>query len=191
MGTGSTCPRSCTVERERAEGSRSFRANELRKLPYHQGHNRFRNLRSRPHTLREPQTTWCRNREQHAGKFAPMAARSRRRLAPPPTPRRGEPQTTWCRNREQHAGKFAPMAARSAAGQSRGQDAQLQIYRRTSHAARLLHRNAKMNGDTSITAAVAHLLTPAERQHWKLAWLSTVDHKRIGILYMLAGLGFF
>src|SRR4029453_4513005 len=121
MGTGSTCPRSCTVERERAEGSRSFRANELRKLPYHQRHNRFRNLWSRPHTFRESQTTWCRNREQHAG-------------------------------------KFAPMAARSAAGQGRGQDAQLQIYRRTSYAARCLHRDAKMNGDTSITATVAHLL---------------------------------
>jgi heme/copper-type cytochrome/quinol oxidase subunit 1 len=48
-----------------------------------------------------------------------------------------------------------------------------------------------MNGNTSITATVAHLLTPAERQHWKLAWLSTVDHKRIGILYMLTGLVFF
>src|ERR1700751_4878470 len=48
-----------------------------------------------------------------------------------------------------------------------------------------------MNGDTSITATVAHLLTPAERQHWKLAWLSTVDPKRIGILYMLTGLVFF
>ena len=48
-----------------------------------------------------------------------------------------------------------------------------------------------MNGNTSITATVAHLLTPAERQHWKLAWLSTVDHKRIGVLYMLTGLVFF
>src|SRR4029453_18599258 len=98
MGTGSTCPRSCTVERERAEGSRSFRANELRKLPYHQGHNRFGNLRSRPHTLREPQTTWCGNRREHAG-------------------------------------KFASLAARSTAGEGRGEDAELQIYRRTSHAA--------------------------------------------------------
>jgi cytochrome c oxidase subunit I len=48
-----------------------------------------------------------------------------------------------------------------------------------------------MNGNTSISATVAHLLTPEERQHWKLAWLSTVDHKRIGILYMLTGLVFF
>src|SRR5215471_21313625 len=48
-----------------------------------------------------------------------------------------------------------------------------------------------MNGNTSITATVAHLLTPAERQHWKLAWLSTVDHKRIGVLYMVTGLVFF
>src|SRR5262249_10041863 len=133
---------------------RSFRANELRKLPYHQGHNRFRNFRSRPHTLREPETTWCRNREQHAG-------------------------------------KFAPLAARSATGQSRGQDAQLQIYRRTTHAAGRLHRNAQMNGKTSIIGKVAHVLKPAARQPGKLAWLSTVDHKRIGILYMLTGLVFF
>ena len=48
-----------------------------------------------------------------------------------------------------------------------------------------------MNGDTTVTAAIAHLLTPEERQHWKLAWLSTVDHKRIGVLYMVTGLVFF
>ena len=42
-----------------------------------------------------------------------------------------------------------------------------------------------MNGDTTVTTAIAHLLTPEERQHWKLAWLSTVDHKRIGVLYMV------
>src|SRR6266700_1198815 len=48
-----------------------------------------------------------------------------------------------------------------------------------------------MNGDPTVTATVAHLLTPEERQHWKLAWLSTVDHKRIGVLYMVTGLVFF
>src|SRR2546421_13116682 len=48
-----------------------------------------------------------------------------------------------------------------------------------------------MNGDTTITGTVAHLLTPEEQQHWKLAWLSTVDHKRIGVLYMVTGLVFF
>jgi cytochrome c oxidase subunit I len=47
-----------------------------------------------------------------------------------------------------------------------------------------------MNGET-IPAAVARLMTPAERQHWELSWLSTVDHKRIGILYMVTGLVFF
>ena len=47
-----------------------------------------------------------------------------------------------------------------------------------------------MNSET-IPATVARLLTPAERQHWELAWLSTVDHKRIGILYMVTGLVFF
>ena len=35
------------------------------------------------------------------------------------------------------------------------------------------------------------MLSGEERAHWELAWLSTVDHKRIGILYMLTGLVFF
>src|SRR3984893_13365432 len=47
-----------------------------------------------------------------------------------------------------------------------------------------------MNGTTA-TATLATLLDPAERGHHRLAWLSTVDHKRIGILYLLAGLFFF
>jgi cytochrome c oxidase subunit 1 len=37
----------------------------------------------------------------------------------------------------------------------------------------------------------AGLLTAEQREHWKMAWLSTVDHKRIGILYMVTGLFFF
>jgi cytochrome c oxidase subunit I len=37
----------------------------------------------------------------------------------------------------------------------------------------------------------AGLLTPAQREHWKMAWLSTVDHKRIGILYLVTALAFF
>ena len=35
------------------------------------------------------------------------------------------------------------------------------------------------------------LLTPEERAHWRIAWLSTVDHKRIGILYLVTALVFF
>jgi cytochrome c oxidase subunit 1/cytochrome c oxidase subunit I+III len=35
------------------------------------------------------------------------------------------------------------------------------------------------------------ILTPEERAHWRLAWLSTVDHKRIGILYLVFSLFFF
>lgn len=34
-------------------------------------------------------------------------------------------------------------------------------------------------------------LTVSEKEHWRIAWLSTVDHKRIGILYMLTGMFFF
>ncbi|HTS17622.1 MAG TPA: cytochrome c oxidase subunit I [Verrucomicrobiae bacterium] len=37
----------------------------------------------------------------------------------------------------------------------------------------------------------AGLLTAEQREHWKMAWLSTVDHKRIGILYMVTALVFF
>src|SRR5512140_908385 len=39
--------------------------------------------------------------------------------------------------------------------------------------------------------ARAGLLTAQQREHWKMAWLSTVDHKRIGILYMITALAFF
>jgi cytochrome c oxidase subunit I len=45
--------------------------------------------------------------------------------------------------------------------------------------------------DVTTTLARAGLLTAAQREHWKMAWLSTVDHKRIGILYMVTGLVFF
>jgi cytochrome c oxidase subunit I+III len=48
-----------------------------------------------------------------------------------------------------------------------------------------------MNGTTTATATLASVLDPAERWHHRLAWLSTVDHKRIAILYLLAGLFFF
>jgi cytochrome c oxidase subunit I len=41
------------------------------------------------------------------------------------------------------------------------------------------------------TAKLAIILDPDQREHWQMAWLSTVDHKRIGILYMMTGLVFF
>ena len=47
-----------------------------------------------------------------------------------------------------------------------------------------------MNG-TAAAATLAMVLDPAERGHHRLAWLSTVDHKRIAILYLFAGLFFF
>ena len=47
-----------------------------------------------------------------------------------------------------------------------------------------------MNGTTA-AAPLAMVLDPAERGHHRLAWLSTVDHKRIAVLYLLAGLFFF
>jgi cytochrome c oxidase subunit I len=47
-----------------------------------------------------------------------------------------------------------------------------------------------MNGTTTALASTG-LLTAEQREHWRIAWLSTVDHKRIGILYMLTALVFF
>ena len=48
-----------------------------------------------------------------------------------------------------------------------------------------------MNGTTTIAEFRDAILDPAKRAHYRLAWLSTVDHKRIGVLYMLTGLFFF
>ena len=49
-----------------------------------------------------------------------------------------------------------------------------------------------MNGTTTTTAMFrAAILDPAKRAHYRLAWLSTVDHKRIAVLYLLTGLFFF
>jgi len=45
--------------------------------------------------------------------------------------------------------------------------------------------------DLTTALARAGLLTVEQRQHWRMAWLSTVDHKRIGILYMVTALAFF
>jgi cytochrome c oxidase subunit I len=47
-----------------------------------------------------------------------------------------------------------------------------------------------MNEITSVLKRVG-LLTMEQREHWRMAWISTVDHKRIGILYMLTALVFF
>jgi cytochrome c oxidase subunit I len=48
-----------------------------------------------------------------------------------------------------------------------------------------------MNGTSTIEEFKEAVLDPAKRRHYQLAWLSTVDHKRIGVLYMLTGLVFF
>src|SRR6266403_1535684 len=48
-----------------------------------------------------------------------------------------------------------------------------------------------MNGTTTIAEFREAILDPAKRRHYQLAWLSTVDHKRVGVLYMLTGLFFF
>src|SRR5438477_13200920 len=48
-----------------------------------------------------------------------------------------------------------------------------------------------MNGTTTIAEFREAVLDPAKRRHYQLAWLSTVEHKRIAILYMLTALVFF
>ncbi len=45
--------------------------------------------------------------------------------------------------------------------------------------------------DTTATASPPLLLTEHARAHHRVAWIATVDHKRIGILYMLTALFFF
>jgi hypothetical protein len=44
---------------------------------------------------------------------------------------------------------------------------------------------------TTATFSPIDLLDPATRAYHRLAWLSTVDHKRIAVLYMITGLFFF
>jgi len=51
--------------------------------------------------------------------------------------------------------------------------------------------HATMNGTTTIAEFRDAVLDPANRAHYRLAWLSTVDHKRIAVLYMLTALVFF
>src|SRR6266478_322441 len=48
-----------------------------------------------------------------------------------------------------------------------------------------------MNGTTTIAEFREAVLDPAKRRHYQLAWLSTVDHKLIAVLYMLTALVFF
>ena len=48
-----------------------------------------------------------------------------------------------------------------------------------------------MNGTTTIAEFRNAVLDPAKRAHYRLAWISTVDHKRIAVLYMLTALVFF
>src|SRR5260370_1033087 len=48
-----------------------------------------------------------------------------------------------------------------------------------------------MNGTTTIAQFREAVLDPAKRRHYQLAWLSTVDHKRIAVLYMLTAVVFF
>jgi cytochrome c oxidase subunit I len=48
-----------------------------------------------------------------------------------------------------------------------------------------------MNGVSTTTMLREAILDPAKRAHYRLAWLSTVDHKRIAVLYLLTALFFF
>ena len=45
--------------------------------------------------------------------------------------------------------------------------------------------------DFSLARCRAGRLRAEQREQWKMDWLSTVDHKRIGSLYMVTALGFF
>lgn len=45
--------------------------------------------------------------------------------------------------------------------------------------------------DSAASITPVAILTESERAHHRVAWIATVDHKRIGILYLLTGLFFF
>src|SRR5512142_3499994 len=48
-----------------------------------------------------------------------------------------------------------------------------------------------MSTTSSTPNVLEPCLTEESQAHWRLAWISTVDHKRIGILYLLFALVFF
>ncbi|HVW20227.1 MAG TPA: cytochrome c oxidase subunit I [Opitutaceae bacterium] len=48
-----------------------------------------------------------------------------------------------------------------------------------------------MSGAAPALPAAPSILTPEEQAHRRLVWISTVDHKRIGILYLVFALVFF
>jgi cytochrome c oxidase subunit 1/cytochrome c oxidase subunit I+III len=47
------------------------------------------------------------------------------------------------------------------------------------------------SSETSLWTIPRKILTREEHDHWKLSWIATVDHKRIGILYLIFALIFF
>src|SRR5206468_8559082 len=75
--------------------------------------------------------------------------------------------------------------------QARCAHAGLYFYRRATRPSERISLLATMNGITTIAEFRNAVLDPAKRAHYRLAWISTVDHKRIGVLYMLTGLVFF
>src|SRR5438477_2150862 len=103
---------------------------------------------------------------------------------------RRQPHTTRGGHSGKYSGKYAALAQAPAAHQARRIHAGFQFHRPTARPTWGISGDIAMNG-TSATATLAMVLDPAERGHHRLAWLSTVDHKRIAVLYLLAGLFFF
>src|SRR5262249_29412240 len=83
------------------------------------------------------------------------------------------------------------MAEKSAAHQAGRSHARFLSHRPATRRACGIPGDTEMNGTTTTTMLRAALLDPAKRAHYRLAWLSTVDHKRIAVLYLLTALFFF
>src|SRR5262249_60465713 len=95
---------------------------------------------------------------------------------------------TGGRHVAEYARQRGGMGARSAAAQARREDARARSHRRSGQGARRVSHGTEV-------MAVPHALRHHEIAHVEttglLSWLTTLDHKRIGILYGVSALTFF
>src|SRR5205807_388491 len=89
----------------------------------------------------------------------------------------------------EHAGQRRGLGARAAAAEARRQDAGARAHRRAGE------RRGRVP-DRAEVMAIQHALRPHELAHADQAtgvwsWITTVDHKRIGILYGVTAFAFF
>src|SRR5919206_2898441 len=86
------------------------------------------------------------------------------------------------------------MAARPAGGQARGQDAEAAAVARRHRRPRRLPRGPEVTVEALppvVRSRTERLELIWEERPGLLGWLTTVDHKRIGLLYFFTTLAFF